>query len=76
MTDQAPGRELTKVTVNLTPRAVEALDAASERTRDSKTDTINRALQVYQLVLELEARSGGVLTFVDAEGRPERLHLL
>jgi hypothetical protein len=75
--DDAPDRPaLMKVTVNLIPRAVEALEAASARTKDSKTDTINRALQVYELVLDLEARSGGALTFMDPEGRPERIHLL
>lgn len=70
------GRALVKVTVNLTPRAVEALDQACSRTRDSKTDTINRSLVVYQLVLDLMDRGGGQLTFQDREGRTERIHLL
>lgn len=70
------GRTLVKVTVNLTPRAVEALDQACARTKDSKTDTINRALVVYQIVLELMDRGGGQLMFQDREGRTERIHLL
>lgn len=72
----AAGRALVKVTVNLTPRAVEALDAATDRTRDSKTDVINRALAVYRIVLELTDRSGGNLLFVGQDGCTERIHLL
>lgn len=70
------GRTLVKVTVNLTPRAVEALDATSVRTRDSKTDTICRALAACQIVLDLMDRSGGYLVIVDADGQRERVHLL
>src|SRR5205823_9334668 len=38
---------LQRVTVNLTPRSCEALELAVKQARDSQTDTINRALQVY-----------------------------
>jgi hypothetical protein len=69
-------RSLVKVTVNLTPRAVDALDLACARTRDTKTDTINRALVVYNLVLELMERGGGSLTLQDRDGGTERVHLL
>jgi hypothetical protein len=37
----------TKVSANLVPRAVAALDLASEITGDSRTDVLNRAVQVY-----------------------------
>lgn len=74
--DTDSGRTLVKVTVNLTPRAVEALDITCARTRDSKTDTINRALVVYQVVLDLMDRGGGQLMFQDREGHTERIHLL
>ncbi|MEV4626669.1 hypothetical protein AB0J90_10325 [Micromonospora sp. NPDC049523] len=69
-------RSLVKVTVNLTPRAVDALDAACTRSRDTKTDTINRALVVYNLVLELVERGGGCLTLQNPDGGLERVHLL
>ncbi|MEV4624824.1 hypothetical protein AB0J90_00840 [Micromonospora sp. NPDC049523] len=79
--DAGPGagdgsRSLVKVTVNLTPRAVDALDLACTRTRDTKTDTINRALVVYNLVLELMERGGGSLTLQNRDGGTERIHLL
>lgn len=41
---------LTRTTVNLVPKAVKALNAASERTGDSRTDTINRAIQLYDMI--------------------------
>ncbi|RKR92316.1 hypothetical protein BDK92_6754 [Micromonospora pisi] len=69
-------RSLVKVTVNLTPRAVDALELACARTRDTKTDTINRALVVYNLVLELMERGGGSLTLQNSDGGTERVHLL
>lgn len=65
-----------KVTVNLTPRAVEALGLACGRTRDTKTDTINRALVVYIVVLDLLERLGGSLTIYGRDGSTERVHLL
>lgn len=39
--------ELERVTVNLIPKASKALYLAMNLTGDSKTDTINRALQCY-----------------------------
>jgi len=39
--------ELTKVSANFVPRAVAALDLASEITGDTRTDVLNRAIQVY-----------------------------
>lgn len=48
MTDTAG---LTRLTVNLVPRALAALDLAAEHTGDSRTDIVNRALQVYAAVV-------------------------
>lgn len=42
-----PIDELTKLTVNLIPRSVAALDAAALTTGDSRSDVVNRALQLY-----------------------------
>ncbi|RKR91455.1 hypothetical protein BDK92_5851 [Micromonospora pisi] len=67
---------LTKVTVNLIPRGVDALERACARTRDTKTDTINRAIVVHALVLELVERGGGHLTVRHPNGSIERVHLL
>ncbi|MFJ1706569.1 hypothetical protein [Kitasatospora sp. NPDC088346] len=49
-----------RLTVNLTPRAAKALDQAAAASGDSRTDTVNRALQVYAY-LEQVSRNGGSL---------------
>ncbi|AJC61074.1 MULTISPECIES: hypothetical protein [Streptomyces] len=50
----------TRITVNLAPKAAAALDQAVKLTGDTKTDTINRALQIYAY-LERVAQDGGTL---------------
>ncbi|WIV59661.1 hypothetical protein [Amycolatopsis nalaikhensis] len=58
------------MTVNLVPRASRALDRIVELTGDSKTDTINRALQVYA-VLEEAVSKGGELVIRHSSGDQE-----
>jgi hypothetical protein len=70
------GGGLVRVTVNLTPKAYEALQRSCELTRDTKTDTINRALLVYNLIQELTEQGGGSLTMVNGNGERERIHIL
>lgn len=53
MSDQ----DLTKLTVNLIPASVEALQELQDITDLSGTDVVNRALQMY-LFVEKETRSG------------------
>ncbi|WP_329109121.1 hypothetical protein OG792_10515 [Micromonospora sp. NBC_01699] len=70
------GRSLVKVTVNLVPGSARALELACGRTRDSKTDTINRALVAYNLVLDLIDHGDGSLTLRNPDGSLERVHLI
>jgi hypothetical protein len=65
---------LERVTVNLTPRAWNALEATVQRTGDTKTDTINRALQVYNYIEEI-MHTGGAVVVQDRNGKPERLRI-
>lgn len=70
------GGEPARITVNLTPRAVAARDAASTRTGDNLTDTINRALAVYALLVDrygLTEPDG--LTVIHPDCVRERLYL-
>lgn len=53
--------DLHKVTVNLIPKADEALQATAERLQLSRTDVINRALQAYGYLEETIANGGDVL---------------
>lgn len=69
------GSPLEKVTVNLTKRSVEALDKLVESTGETKTDAINKALQVYAFIQE-QFDSGGTLYVKDAgSDEAERLRI-
>ncbi|MDQ7903461.1 hypothetical protein RB614_02895 [Phytohabitans sp. ZYX-F-186] len=67
---------LVRVTVNLTPKSADALEAISGATGLSKTDVINRSLQVYQLVEELLDRGGGSILIKHPSGELERVYIL
>lgn len=47
--------------MNLTPRASEALAKGMELTGDTKTDTVNRALQVYAYLEKIRAEGGEIM---------------
>jgi hypothetical protein len=66
-TGGAGGSGLERVTVNLTARSVEALESLVHLTADTKTDAINKALQVYSYLQNL-MNTGGALYVREAEG--------
>jgi hypothetical protein len=61
------------VTVNLTPRSSRALEDAAERSGNTKTDTINRAIQVYGYLEEILQAGGAVYVRERSGGDLERL---
>lgn len=58
--DRGGGNPLERITVNLVLRASRALQRVVEITGDSKTDAMNRAIQVYAYLEEIEANGGDV----------------
>lgn len=64
-----------RVTVNLTARASRALDRASELTGDTKTDTINRALQVYAYLEEITENGGAIFVRESPDAEPQVIKL-
>jgi hypothetical protein len=71
------GGPLERVTVNLIPRSSRALEIATELTGDTKTDTINRALQIYAFLQQAAAQGASLyVRSSDAAAEPERVHLL
>jgi hypothetical protein len=64
---------LERITVNVTRRASRALDLATKLTGDSKTDTVNRALQVYAYVEQVTADGGSVYVRAGANTELELL---
>jgi hypothetical protein len=64
-----------RVTVNLTPRASEALERAVRLTGDTKTDTINRALQLYAYLEGIMQADGSVYVRPGPDAETERLRI-
>lgn len=65
-----------RITVNLTPKAVQALEALTENTGDTKTDTINRALQIYEFLDGIVREGGKVCVQEPGSETLERVHFL
>lgn len=61
--------QLTTIKVNLLPGSVAALDAAAEQCGDTKTDTVNRALQLYQFVTKVLDGQPRHMEFEHTDGR-------
>lgn len=72
--DQKTDGPPSKVTVNLTPRAVVALEEALEMTGNTKTECINRALPLYTWIL-LRIASGDSLQLSDKDGRTREIQI-
>lgn len=70
------GSPLERVTVNLVPRASEALRRVSHRTGSSMTDAINRAIQVYDYIEGVEANGGALYVREAKESEPQLVKLL
>lgn len=68
------GGRFERVTVNLSPASSAALDRAVDITGDSKTDTINRALQIYAMLADA-VDDGGQVLIRYANGDMERQRL-
>ena len=64
---------LVRLTVNLTQRSVNALNRLAERTGYSRTDIINRALQVYDYVDDILDRGGELLIYEPDEDEPRSI---
>ena len=78
MTDgiQRGKQSLERLTVNLIPRTAAALDLAMQITVDSKTDTVNRAIQLYAYVEAVINRGGEILLRDPETGEQSVIKLL
>jgi hypothetical protein len=64
-----------RVTVNLSIRASQALEIATGLTGETKTDAINKALQIYAFLEQIMARGGSIYAREATESELERLKL-
>lgn len=69
------GGSLERVTVNLTARASRALQQASSLTGDTKTDSINRAIQIYAFLEEVLSNGGAIYVKESDSAEMERVKL-
>jgi hypothetical protein len=67
---------LTKVTVNLIPIAVEDLAWLTEELKFKQTDLINRALQIYAFIERQKRLEGAELMFRYRDGELGKVHIL
>jgi hypothetical protein len=70
---QGSNGPLERITVNLTGRASRALELATELTGDTKTDAVNRALQIYAYMEQITAAGGSVYVKEAGDSELERL---
>jgi hypothetical protein len=70
----ATPNQLTRVTVNLTPRATVALNTITATSGDNRTDAINNALRAVTVLLQL-AHADGTLHVVAPDGAIHIVHL-
>lgn len=69
------GPRLTKVTVNLAPKAVDALEQAVEANQENKTDVVNRAIQAYAFMTQKMA-DGWKIHLQHPDGKEYLIHFL
>lgn len=67
--------ELERITVNVTKRAKNSLDTTAEREYMTKTDVVNRALNAYAFLMELQSE-GATVSVQYKDGTKERLRFL
>ncbi|RPF33421.1 hypothetical protein [Streptomyces sp. TLI_185] len=74
--EQPGGGSLKRITVNLTPRSVDAMRTAVELTGDSRTDIINRAVQVYAEILQVRDAGGAWYARPEKDADLQELRIL
>lgn len=67
--------DLTRITVNLIPGAASALEGTAAAESLSQTDTVNRALQVYEFLVK-QRMLGKELLLRDEDGNLEKVHIV
>jgi hypothetical protein len=76
MTDRTTtNQQLERVTVNLVPRAARALEQVTTLTGYTKTDVINRALQLYAYIEQVVHDQGAVFVQGAGDAKPQQIKI-
>lgn len=67
--------KLTRMTVNLLPKAAAAMEETSRLLEISNTDVVNRALKIVNFI-ETQVAAGGKVFVLDSEGKTREMILL
>jgi len=67
---------LTKLTVNLIPRATADLEEASDSNGESKTNVVNRAIQAYWFLTRMMAGGWELVLKNPKDGREQQIHFI
>jgi anti-sigma regulatory factor (Ser/Thr protein kinase) len=70
------GGSLTRITANFTSRAAQSIERVADKTGDSKTDILNKAVMVYEVFVNALERSNGELRVVNPDGTQEVWRLM
>ncbi len=65
----------TTVTLKLTPLTVHALERAARAPGSSRTDVVNRAIQLYGYIIDALGSSADSSLIIERNGRQERVTL-
>jgi len=74
--EQSGGGSLTRITANFTSRAAQSIERVADKTGDSKTDILNKAVMVYEVFVNALARNNGELRVVNPDGTQEVWRLM
>jgi hypothetical protein len=74
-TDPNPPDRQAKYTVMLTPRSIAALKAAADNNHETRTNVINRGIQLYRLVTEA-INADATIIIRDLDGNERVVELL
>lgn len=66
--EEALQRQFTKMTLNLIPAAVDALSHEADISKLSRTDIMNRAIQLYSMLMD-EQRIGKQIHLLEPDTR-------
>jgi hypothetical protein len=72
---QLDSARIVRLSVNLTPRAARALELVSEKKSSTRTDAVNRALQVYAFIEEVSTAGGRIYVRRSAESELEEVRI-
>lgn len=74
--DGSTGEHVRRFSVNLTDKSVKAMATAQEIAEETKSDVVNRGVQLYAYLLKNDADGGEVMVRLPGEDKVRTIHFL